>query len=180
MSRGWSTRAEGGASPESPGGLAWEGFVAGLIGYATIIVLYALGNLLGGEWVLHTPTVLGSAILGQPLPDPVSAAGPAPIFVYNGLHLMAFLAVGFASAWLVWEVESHPAEWYLAFFAFVMIFMFSLVTVFAVAIPVLDAFPTGSVVWANLAAAAAVGIYLARRHRGLLARVESEGDPEVP
>lgn len=170
----------GGPSAETPGGLAWEGFVAGLIGYATIIVLYALGNLLAGEWVLHTPTVLGSAILGQPLPDPVSAAGPAPIFVYNGLHLLAFLAVGFGSAWLVREVESHPAEWYLAFFAFVMIFMFSLVVVFAVAIPVLDAFPTGSVVWANLVAAAAVGIYLARRHRGLLARVESEGDPEVP
>ena len=175
--------AQGGGGPatERPGGgLAWEGFVAGLIGYATIVVLYALGNLLGGEWVLHTPTVLGSAILGEPLPDPVSAAGPAPIFVYNGLHLLAFLAVGFGSAWLVREIESHPAEWYLAFFAFVMAFMFSLVVVFAVAVPVLDAFPTGSVVWANLAAAAAVGTYLARRHRGLLETVEREGDPEVP
>lgn len=79
--------------------------------------------------MLHTPTVLGSAVLGQPLPDPVSAAGPAPIFVYNGLHLLAFLAVGFTSAWLVRE---------------------------AVAVPVLDAFPTGSVVWANLAAAAGI------------------------
>ena len=165
------------AAPQ--GGLAWEGFVAGLIGYATIVVLYAVGNLVGGEWILHTPTVLGSAILGDAVPDPVSAAGPAPIFVYNGLHLLAFLGVGFGSAWLVREIEMHPVEWYLAFFAFVMAFMFSLVVVYAVAVPVLEAFPTGSVLWANLAAAGAVGFYLARRHRGLLERVSREGDPEA-
>ena len=176
------TSGTGGDEPRTAGpegGLAWEGFVAGLIGYATIVVLYAVGNLIGGEWILHTPTVLGSAILGEAVPDPVSAAGPAPIFVYNGLHLLAFLGVGFGSAWLIREVELHPVEWYLAFFAFVMAFMFSLVVVYAVAVPVLEAFPTGSVLWANLAAAAAVGLYLARRHRGLLEKVSRERDPEV-
>lgn len=163
---------------DAEGGLAWEGLVAGLIGYATIVFLYAAGNIVAGEWILHTPAVLGSAILGQPLADRVSASGPAPIFVYNGLHLLAFLGIGFGSAWLMRRIEVHPVEWYLAFFVFVMAFMFSLVVVFVVAVPVLDAFPTASVVWANLVAAGVVGTYLARRHRGLLREIEREGDPE--
>lgn len=153
--------------------------MAGLIGYATIVVLYAIGNLLGGEWLLHTPALLGSAILGQAVPEPVSAVGPAPIFVYNGLHLIAFLVVGFVSALLVREIEVHPTAWYVFFFLFIMIFVFGIVLVFAVAVPVLDAFPTGSVVWANLAAAVAMGGYLSRHHRGLLGKVAREGDPEA-
>lgn len=75
--------------------------------------------------------------------------------------------------------EVHPVEWFLAFFAFVTLFMFSLVVVLATAIPVLDAFPTGSVARGTLAAALAMGIYLGRRHRGLLAGLEREGDPEA-
>lgn len=171
----------GGSSVESPGaGLAWEGFVAGLIGYATIVVFYAAGNLVGGEWIFHTPALLGSALLGRPVQDAGPWLGPAPIFVYNGLHLLAFLAIGYTAAWLTREIEIHPAAWYVFFFVFIMMFMFSLVVVFAMAVPVLDAFPTGSVVWANLAAAIAMGLYLARRHRGLMEKVEREGDPEVP
>lgn len=75
--------------------------------------------------------------------------------------------------------EVHPVEWFLAFFAFVTLIMFSIVVVLATAIPVLDAFPTGSVAWRTLAAALAMGICLGRRHRGLLAMLDREGDPEA-
>jgi len=95
------------------------------------------------------------------------------------IHLLAAAGVGFGAAWLVREIEMHPVEWYLAFFAFVMAFMFSLVVVHVVAVPVPEAFSTGSVPWANLAAIGAVGVYLARRRRGLLEEVSREGDPEV-
>lgn len=170
----------GASSAERPGGgLAWEGFVAGLVGYVTIVVLYAAGNLIGGEWILHTPALLGSALLGRPVQDAGPWLGPAPIFVYNGLHLLAFLAIGYAAAWVTREIELHPSAWYVFFFLFIMMFVLSLVVVFAVAVPVLDAFPTASVVWANLAAAVTMGTYLARRHRGLLEKVDRKGDPEA-
>ncbi|MDT8341829.1 MAG: hypothetical protein RQ751_09980 [Longimicrobiales bacterium] len=95
-----------------------EGLTAGLLGYATVVALFALLNLAAGEWVLRTPFVLGSALLGSALDQP-GAFGP--ILAYNGLHLLVSLALGTAAAALAARAEvDHDLGSGLVFIVLVM------------------------------------------------------------
>lgn len=159
----------------------WQGFVAGLIGYAAVAVFFGVVNLVSGHSFFYTAAVLGHVLLGT---EPASASElvqPAAVFAYNGVHLLLFLVFGFVASWLVEETDRHPAFWYLVFFAFLVGFFFNvaLVTVFTVPAPA-DAVPWGSIVAANLLAGLGMGTYLAGRHPGLRAEVEDRGDPERP
>jgi hypothetical protein len=90
-----------------------EGFVAGFLGYAAVVLLFAILNLLAGQGLFHTPRVLGSALLGPALDPP----GPAPILAYNGLHLIVSLALGVGAAFLAGRAEEdHDLGSGLVFF----------------------------------------------------------------
>ena len=157
----------------------WQGFVAGLIGYAGVAAFFGFANLVSGHSFFHTAALLGHTLLGtDPGPDVVAAA---PVFAYNGLHLLLFLAFGVTAAWLVEEAERHPPFWYLVFFAFLFGFFFdvALVTLFTIPLAA-EAVPWGTIVAANLTAGIGMAAYLGRRHPGLLEAVEREGDPGRP
>ena len=80
-----------------------EGFVAGILGYASVVLLFVVLDVLSGHGIFHTPRVLGSALLGPALDPP----GPAPILAYNGLHLLVCLALGTFVALLAGRAEEH-------------------------------------------------------------------------
>lgn len=159
----------------------WQGFVTGLIGYAAVALFFGVANLVAGESFFYTAALLGHTLLGT---DPAATGDvvqAAPVFAYNGVHLLFFLAFGFVASWLVEEAERHPVFWYLVFFAFLvgMFYNVALVTLFT--LPMASAaVPWGTIVAANFFAGLGMATYLGRRHPGFTEAVETGGDPEHP
>lgn len=149
----------------------WQGFVAGLVGYAVVATIFALTNVLAGRSAFYT-----AALLGQALLEPAAALGevsvePSAVFVYNGIHLLGFLVLGFAAATLLEILERFPGLWYLVLFVFVVGFVFQVGVVLLVAAPVAGMLSWGSVFVANALAALATALVLYVWHGGLAAGV---------
>ena len=156
-----------------------EGLIAGFIGFATTVLVYGLVNVATGRSFFHTAALLGSAVLGTPI-SPADLAAPGPIIAYNGIHLIAFIAIGLGAAWLVSETELHPGMWYLAFYLLLTVFFVGLVIIRVVAAPVVEELPWGwPVIWVNLAAAVLMGLYLWRAHPRLWRELTEHADPEA-
>lgn len=140
------------------------GLYAGLIGYATVIVVMAFMNVILGRSPFYTAALFGSALF-YGLKDPaalVVAAGP--VLAYNGAHMLAFLALGLGASWLVALAERHPTAQYV--FLIVLIFIgfhvFGALLLFAE--PLLGAAGWWQLGIGTLAAAFAMGWYLWRAH----------------
>lgn len=143
-----------------------EGLITGFIGYGTVVLLFALLNLLSGEGIFHTPSVLGSALFISGPGEP-AVAGPAPIIAYNGVHILISLIIGLGAAWLVFQAERHRPLWFVVFFVFLAGFIFSVVIVGVMAAEISELISWPIIVLANLLAGVTAGSYLWRRHRRL-------------
>lgn len=152
-----------------------EGLYAGLIGYATVVVVVGAIDVIMGRSFFYTPAVLGSALFGL---GGAVVVTPEVVFPYNGVHLLAFLGLGFLIAFLVYEIELHAVIWYFVFFAILSLFFVSLFVIDALGRAGGPGIPWGSVVIANSVAALAMGWYLHRRHRGLWPEMRDQTDPE--
>ncbi|HEY3215954.1 MAG TPA: hypothetical protein VGK93_05635 [Candidatus Eisenbacteria bacterium] len=98
-----------------------QGLAAGLLGYATVAVFFAIVNWFTGRSAFHTAALLGSALF-YGLRDPAQLLiGPGPVLAYNGVHLIVFLFLGTVAAWLADLAERGPELWYVG--AVVFIFM---------------------------------------------------------
>lgn len=158
----------------------WQGLVAGLIGYAAVALFFGVVNLLEGRSFFYTAALFGHVLMGTDVASLSEVVRPGPVFAYNGVHLLLFLAFGFVAAWLVEETERHPVIWYLVFFAFLVGFVYNVVLVTLFTLPVApEAVPWGTIVAANLLAGLGMGGYLGRRHPRLREEVEAGGDPEA-
>jgi hypothetical protein len=106
---------------EQRSSISWQGLVAGLIGYATVAIVIAIGNVLLGRSPFHTAALLGSAMF-YGLDDPRQLmVWAGPVFAYNGFHLFVFLALGIFGAWLASLSEKGPHFWYIG--AIAMLFV---------------------------------------------------------
>lgn len=152
----------------------WEGLVAGLLGYATVVVFVGATDLVGGDGFFHTVQALGAPLAGI-------SSGPAPVFAYNGVHLLVFLAMGFLVAWAVMETERHPEVWYLYVFFLVFVFFYQLffAAIYTVVGGVAWDLPWLRIIVASLLAVVVMGAYLSRSHPRLARRVREEEDPEL-
>lgn len=101
-------------------GVLVKGVVAGLIGYATIALFFAIASVLAGRSPLHIAALLGAALLGSPADGSAIDAGAA--LVYNGVHLLVLLLAGLVFAWLTMVVGRVIQGWYLALTAVVFVF----------------------------------------------------------
>ncbi|HWC06853.1 MAG TPA: hypothetical protein VG799_06355 [Gemmatimonadota bacterium] len=146
-----------------------HGLIAGSIGYGVVVVFYVVLNLLQGRSPFSTPTALGRSLLGtRALTDGVEIA---PLLVYNGLHLVVFLVLGLAAAWLMLESGRHPKIWYLAFVLLLALFFHLVGGVVMLAGPSEGLVSVWSVVVASAIAALAMGIYLLASQPQILAAV---------
>lgn len=152
-----------------------EGLYVGLIGYATVAIAVGVIDVFMGRSFFYTAAVLGGALFGS---GEVVAVAPEIVFPYNGVHLLVFLGLGFLIAFLVHEIELHPAIWYFVFFAILGLFFVSLFVIDALGRAGGPGVPWVSVLIANSVAALAMGWYLHRRHRGLWSEMRDETDPE--
>lgn len=152
-----------------------EGLYTGLIGYAVVVVVVGAIDVIMGRSFFYTPAVLGSALFGS---GGAVVVTPEVVFPYNGVHLLAFLGLGFLVAFLVYEIELHAVIWYFVFFAILSLFFVSLFVIDALGQAGGPGIPWGAVVIANSVAALAMGWYLHRRHRGLWPEMRDQTDPE--
>ncbi len=156
-----------------------EGFIAGLLGAAVVAVFFGLVDVLGGHSPFHTVDVLGRALVGQPASGgPGYEAGPA--LAYNGLHVLVFLLIGTAMAWLAAKIEERPALWYLAFFGLVAAFVYDFFFMLMISGPVAGGLPWAALAIANVFAAVAMVGYLLAVHPALRREAAAGADPEIP
>jgi len=152
-----------------------EGLVTGLIGYLTVVVLFAFLNLVSGQGLFHTAALMGSALFFGAREVGEVAPGPAPIVAYNGVHILVSLLIGLGAGWLVFQAEKNRPLWYVIFFIFLAGFIYSvsIMGVFAAEMAGLLSWPM--ILVANLAAGVTAGGYLWWRHVKLLVDLGREG-----
>lgn len=156
-----------------------EGFITGILGYLAVAVFYGVWNVLAGRSPLYTAAVLGALLVEQAEGAGVVEVAAPAVMAYNGVHLVAFLAIGFAAAWLLFEAEKYPRFWYPVFFLFIAAFIYSLAAILVFAAPVAEAWFWWSVAGANLTGAAVMGAYLRHAHPRLWRELRERADPEA-
>ena len=147
----------------------WHGFVAGLVGYATIAIAVAVANLILGRSPFHTAALLGQALF-YGLRDPSQLTiWPGPVLAYNGLHLLVLLGLGVFASWLAYLSERGPHFWYIGVIMmfFVMFHLFGLY-LFA-SEPIRSALSPWALVAGGFAAMSTMSVYLVRVHPRLRA-----------
>jgi hypothetical protein len=153
-----------------------EGLIAGFLGYAIVIVLILVVDLLQGRPPFYTPAVLGS-VLFYGLRDPVDLViWPGPILAYNGAHLGVFLLLGTFMAWLASLAERWPQMWYVALVIFLIVVSHGIGLPIWFARAVRTAVSLWVVVAATAAAATGMAVYLWRVHPALRQQVAADED----
>jgi hypothetical protein len=155
-----------------------HGLVAGFIGYAAVVIFFALVNVIGGHSPFHTAARLGTALFYEPA-DPLAARPePGPVLAYNGVHLVASLLAGTGSAFLLVETERYHFLWYFVFFLFLAGFVYVLLFVGILGAEITRVIPWWFALMGTLVWVAAMGGYLWTQHRSLLARLSEEQGAE--
>lgn len=155
---------------------AWipEGLLAGLIGYLTVAILFGAVNLVSGEAISHTASLLGSALFFGARSGAEVVAGPGPIIAYNGVHILISLIIGLGAAWLIFQTEKNRPLWFIVFFVFLAGFIYSVALVGVLVAEVAHLLSWGVIVLANLAAGVTAGGFLWWRHSRLLVQLARE------
>ena len=142
----------------------WHGVFVGLIGYATTAVSVSVGDLMQGRSFFYTVSLMGEWFF-YGLQDPaLVTVWPGPVFAYNGVHLVAFLAFGLFASWLASVSERGPLFWYAALVLYVMVLAHMLGAVLMMTQPMRAAIPMVQVLVPGLLAATVMGVYLLRVH----------------
>jgi hypothetical protein len=143
-----------------------EGFIAGLVGAATVALWFLLVDTLSGR-PLYTPTVLGTALFrhgaGLASPDtlPISLE---MVWMFTWVHGLAFVAIGGVAARLLALAEREPSFGFGILLLFVFFEFGFMVAASVLAAPVLHALTWPSVFAANLLAAITMVGYFRRSH----------------
>jgi hypothetical protein len=146
-----------------------EGFVAGIIGAATIAIWFLVVDTIEGR-PFHTPTLLGTAFFkpGAGLTSP----GPLPpsvemVLVYTWVHGLVFCAIGGVAAWLLAMSEGNPNLGFgILLLAVVFEFGFLVVAVLFAEV-ILQRLAWQSILIGNLLAGGTMAAYFWRRHPNL-------------
>jgi hypothetical protein len=139
-----------------------QGVVAGMIGYAVVVLAYAALNLAQGRNVFATAAQLGAYLVNSP--PGVDPGTAAPIIAFNGVHLFAALLAGIIVSWLVAGWERNPGAGY--FFLVVMVaglIMGSFLSAVIIA-ELAHAVAWATVLIINMLAAAGMVLYLFAAH----------------
>jgi hypothetical protein len=137
-----------------------QGLVAGLLGYAAVVVFFAIANAVAGKPVFYTAALLGSALFygARDLSQVSVAAGP--VLSYNGVHLLVFLALGVAAAWLAELAEHGPHFWYIGAVVLLAFALHVLGLVLALSENLRAALPAWSVLVSGALGSVAMAAYL--------------------
>lgn len=153
-----------------------DGLVSGLVGYATVVLFFAVLNVMQGRSVFHTAALLGSHLFyGLESPAELVIA-PGPVLAFNGLHAVLFLGAGFFMAYLAELAERVPQGWYLVVILFLIVMPHVIGLPIWFTEPIQAEIPLWYVVAASSLAAMVMGGYLLAVHPRLRATLSEPGD----
>lgn len=152
-------------------GVAQDGLIVGLIGYAAVAAFYSVFDLLASRGALYTVDLLGKALF-RGLRDPSVLQFPVEpdagaVFMYNALHLATALLIGLVVVSLVKHAEENPAHRVGVLLVLVAGFLVTVLAVGYLTAPLRTLLPYWSIVVANVAAVVLGAVYLLNRRRGL-------------
>lgn len=155
---------------DRPHSVASEGTDVGIIGGLVVAVWFLVLDTLAGRPLL-TPSLLGQVVLfGDSTPERHIVFGA--VLVYTAFHFLVFALLGMGLVALVhWGIDNPVVRYALLplFLVFEVMF-YGLIEVLSERTQ--ELFPFWAVLAANTLAAAAMGIYLWRRHPKLRQRIE--------
>jgi hypothetical protein len=146
-----------------------EGFVAGVLGAATIAVWFLILDSFAGQ-PLRTPSILGTAIFRNGAGLTATEVAPVSlemVVLYTWVHGLVFCVIGGIAARLLSVAERQPNAGFGILLLFVVFEFGFLVVTLLFAEPVLHALTWLAILVGNLLAAAAMGAYFWRRHPDL-------------
>ncbi len=130
-----------------------EGMMLGGLAYVAVAFFYAAFDLVAARGSLYTVDLLGKALF-RGLRDPSVLQLPIQVdlmavFLYNALHLVASLLIGWVIAWLIARAECGPGSAYLSLVVIVGGFFVTVAGVQSLTEPIRPLLPTWSIVTAN-------------------------------
>ncbi len=140
-----------------------RGLITGLIGAAAVALWFLVLDIARGR-PFYTPAALGSLLFfGASSPEAVRL-NLGVIAAYTIVHVAAFAAVGIVLEWSAVRLERAPGMWLMALLTFIIVEGLFIGTVGGVSGWVLGALGIWAIVIANVAAIAAMGIWLWASH----------------
>jgi hypothetical protein len=156
------------------------GLVSGLIGYASVIVVVSVLNMLTGRSPFYTAAMFGSALFyGLDTPAAVQIT-PGPVLAYNMVHVLTFLAIGMFASWLVMLAERYPTAQYFILVVLIVVAFHVFAGLLLFAEPLLGRSAWIIVGLGGIAAALVMGWYLLRLHPLLRQELEKIPMGDVP
>jgi hypothetical protein len=156
------------------------GLFAGLIGYFTIVVFFAVVNLVGGHSPFYTAALLGSALFFG-LQDPTQVqVTPAAVLTFNMVHAIVMLLVGFLTSWLIGKSEKYPVSQYAVLVVLIFVGFHLFGAVYFFASPLMGSGAWLPIALASVAAALTMGGYLLWLHPLLRQQLQRIPMGEVP
>ena len=107
------TGGTAGRSAVSTSRILREGTMAGISGYASVVLAVTVLDLLSGRSAFHTAAQLGGWLF-HPMADAISGPGWSSAMAYNGFHLVLSLGVGLVAATMVAVSERITGFWFVA------------------------------------------------------------------
>lgn len=154
-------------------GVLREGLVAGLLGYLAVVVVVALLDLVRGRAAFDTARVLGTALFGDP-----EGTGWGPVFAWNGVHLLASLAVATLGAGLVLASEHYRGFWYFALMALITVAVGAIGALGAFGVEITRLVDWTTVVVGTAAWLGAMTLTFALAHRRIFSRISADLDAD--
>jgi hypothetical protein len=155
--------------------IQYQGLVAGGIGYVTVALVMAVASVAAGQSPFYFAAMMGASLV-YGVSDPAAVAvTPAFVLSYNGLHLLAFLAVGILSAWLASQADRGAQLWYVGLFVFIFVTFHLIAAVQLASEPVRAAIPDSAIWIAGLGAATGMSAYILAAHPKVRAHQPWEG-----
>lgn len=144
-----------------------EGLLLGGLAYVAVAAFYAAFDFLAARGTLYTVDLLGKALF-RGLRDPAVLQLPATVdvtavFLYNGLHLVASMAIGCVVAWLIARAERGARDAWLSLSVIVAGFFVTVIGVGALTASFRPLLPWWSIVVANAVAVVVAGSFLVWR-----------------
>lgn len=141
-----------------------QGVAAGLIGFATVALFFALANVIGGRSPFYTAALLGATVFHGATDPSRVAVTPENVLLYNGLHLVTFLAFGVIASALAVLADRGAQLWYVGLFFFIFVAFHLIGFAQGLAMPMRAAIGDATVWVAGLAASLTMAAYILWRH----------------
>ena len=153
-----------------------DGIVLGLIGYFSVVILYALFDFLAARGFLFTVDLLGRSVFrGLEDPSVLALPGRAPdlmaVSLFTALHLFLSLLIGFIVSILIEMSEEDPRKARLILFVLVSGFFVTILGVGMLSEQIRMLLPWWTILLANILAVVISSIYLTKKHPGIWDRL---------